>query len=58
MGFGPRELQVMFHPRLGGEEPEILERFGGVEMISHRDRCGLALAAELFDTFAHAVVVA
>jgi hypothetical protein len=49
VGFGTRELQPVLHPRLGGEEPLVAERQGGVEVIGHRDaRCG-DLSAELFD---------
>ncbi len=49
VGFGAGELQVVFHPVLRGEEPEITERLCGVEVIGHGDAGGVGLAAELFD---------
>ncbi len=45
MGLSTRQLQVEAHPALRGEESQVLEWLGGVEMVSHCDRCGLALAA-------------
>ncbi len=49
MGFAAGELQVVFHPVLGGEEPEITKRLRGVEVIGDCDGGGVGLAAELFD---------
>ncbi len=51
MGFAAGELQVVFHPVLGGEEPEITKRLRDIEMIGHRDASGVGLAAELLDPF-------
>ncbi len=45
----PGQLQVVLHPRLGGEEPLVAERLGGVEMIGDGDACSGGLAAQLFD---------
>ena len=49
VGLGAGQLQAMFHPRLRGEEAEAAERLCGVDMIGHRDRRGMGLAAQLFD---------
>ncbi len=50
MRLSTRQLQMMLHPRLRGEEPKILERLRSIEMLGHRNaRCG-GLAAQLLDT--------
>ena len=49
VGFAAGELQVVFHPVLGGEEPEITKRLRDIEMIGHGDGGGVGLTAELFD---------
>jgi len=49
VGLGTGELQVILHPVLRGEEPQVGERLRRVEMIGDSDCSGLTLPAELFD---------
>jgi hypothetical protein len=49
MGFGTRELQGVFQPGLGREEPVPGERSCGVDVVGDRDAGGVDLTSQLLD---------
>ena len=46
-----RRFEMVFHPVLRREEPNVLTRFGGVDMVRHRNPGSSRLTPQRLDTF-------